>query len=72
MLPSRSASCGADDLGGAAGIEAVDEGRKDADFGGLAVRVSGEDAVCEGFRPGRRAPLIERIAPSGGSVAQIT
>ena len=46
---SPLALCGADDVGGAEGVEAVDEGDADVDFGGLSVRVSGGDAVSEGF-----------------------
>jgi hypothetical protein len=35
-----SASCHADDLGGAERIEAIDEGAADPDFSGLAIGVS--------------------------------
>ena len=38
----------ADDLGGSKGVEAVDEGDADLDFGGLTVRISRGDAVSEG------------------------
>ena len=39
-----------DDLGGAACVEAVDEGDADPDFGRLAVGVSSGDAFTESFQ----------------------
>ena len=47
MPPSPSGSGRADDLGGAEGIEAVDECDAKVDFGGLAVWVSRGDALAE-------------------------
>lgn len=38
------------DLGGAEGVEAVDEGDADLDFGGLAVGVSCRDAFAKGLQ----------------------
>ena len=49
MSLSPSGSGRADDLGGAEGIEAVDECDGDVDFGGLAVGVSRGDALAEGL-----------------------
>ena len=49
MPLSPSGSGRADDLGGAEGIEAVDECDADVDFGGLAVGVSRGDALAEGL-----------------------
>ena len=47
---SPLASCHANDLGGAEGVEAVDEGDADLDFGGLTVRVSCRDAFAKGLQ----------------------
>ena len=49
MPLSPSGSGHADDLGGAEGVEAVDECDADVDFGGLAVGVSCGDAFAEGL-----------------------
>ena len=43
-------SSDADDFGGAEHVEGVNSGNSDVDFGGLAVGVSGGDALTEGFQ----------------------
>jgi hypothetical protein len=55
----------ANDLGGSEGVEAVDEGDADLDFGGLAVWVSCGDAITEGLE----APHL-RLDPASDTVSR--